>query len=237
VLDLGAIGVALGDATRRWTMRLQIFDVEHGACALLTADNNARLMIDCGNNANTSWWPGTYLRRRGITLIEMLAITNYDEDHASGAPDLFDNINVQWLLRNKSVSPAIIKLLKSEDGMGPGIDRLCDEIEQRFTTAPTSYNPEPVFDGLERRSFCVNYPTFDDENNLSLAVFLKCQGIGVMFPGDLEGPGFIELLRREDFRQAARNERVRRFASRPRKWILRGDATIPEERVLCRDLR
>jgi hypothetical protein len=34
-------------------MKLQIFDVEHGACSLLTADNNARVMIDCGHNATT----------------------------------------------------------------------------------------------------------------------------------------------------------------------------------------
>ena len=27
-------------------MQLQIFDVEHGACSVLTADNNERLMID-----------------------------------------------------------------------------------------------------------------------------------------------------------------------------------------------
>lgn len=42
-------------------MQLQIFDVEHGACALLTADNGTRLMIDCGHNATTGWRPGSYL--------------------------------------------------------------------------------------------------------------------------------------------------------------------------------
>jgi hypothetical protein len=30
------------------------------------------------------------------------------------------------------------------------------------------------------------YPRFDDENNLSMALLLKCHGVGVMFPGDLE---------------------------------------------------
>jgi hypothetical protein len=43
-------------------MELQIFDVEHGACALLTAHNGTRFMIDCGHNSTTGWKPGTYLR-------------------------------------------------------------------------------------------------------------------------------------------------------------------------------
>jgi hypothetical protein len=47
-------------------MHLQIFDVEHGACALLTCDNGARLMIDCGHNSTTGWYPGDYLASLGI---------------------------------------------------------------------------------------------------------------------------------------------------------------------------
>jgi len=47
--------------------------------------NNTRFMIDCGHNATTGWKPGTYLLQQGIRNLEMLAITNYDEDHASGA--------------------------------------------------------------------------------------------------------------------------------------------------------
>src|SRR5437899_6685473 len=113
-------------------MKLQIFDVEHGACTLLTADNVTRLMIDCGHNAMTGWKPGTYLQRQNISMLDMLAITNYDEDHASGATDLFDKIDVRWLLRNKSVAGSTIKMLKSEDGMGPGIQRLVYEIENVF---------------------------------------------------------------------------------------------------------
>src|SRR4051812_45725299 len=105
-------------------MQLQIFDVEHGACSLLTADNGTRLMIDCGHNATTGWKPGTYLRQQNISILEMLAVTNYDEDHVSAATNLFDNVNVQWLLRNASVSASTLKNLKSEDGMGPGIERL-----------------------------------------------------------------------------------------------------------------
>ena len=169
-------------------MKLQIFDVEHGACSLLTADNNARFMIDCGHNATTGWKPGTYLKQQGISF-DMLGITNYDEDHASAAANLFDNIDVSWLYRNRSVSAATIKTLKREQGMGPEIERLVHSIENVFT-GNGSAAQEPVLQGAERQFFYNTYPQFDDENNLSMVVFLKCHGTGVMFPGDLRKRGF-----------------------------------------------
>lgn len=180
-------------------MRLQIFDVEHGACALLTADNGTRLMIDCGHNATTGWKPGSYLRQNGITTLEMLVITNYDEDHASGANDLFDKVSVRWLWRNTSVDGKTLKLLKSDTGMGLGIERLASEIDNTYTGSGI----EPVFEGLNlRKCFYNRYPSFDDENNLSMAVFLQCHERGVMFTGDLERAGFTELLKGPEFRDA-----------------------------------
>jgi beta-lactamase superfamily II metal-dependent hydrolase len=138
----------------------------------------------------------------------MLAVTNYDEDHVSGADDLFDNVDVTWISRNNSVTANIIKSLKSADGMGPGIERLVDEITYTFTGVGSS--PRPVFAGVgERQSFYNSYPAFDDENNLSMAIFLKCHGVGVMFTGDLEKAGFAALLKNnESFKQALRKTNV-----------------------------
>jgi beta-lactamase superfamily II metal-dependent hydrolase len=186
-------------------MQLHIFDVEHGACALLICDNQARLMIDCGHNSSTGWRPGSYLRQQGISSLEMLAITNYDEDHVSGIANLRDNIDVRWLWRNSSVSAADIRNLKSEDGMGPGIERLVYEISHVFTGGN---EPEPVFSGLERQAFWNDPYTFDDENNLSMVVHLRCHDIGIMFPGDLERAGWLELLKRTAFKQALRDTNV-----------------------------
>ncbi|MEY4549516.1 MAG: hypothetical protein RL685_5711 [Pseudomonadota bacterium] len=182
-------------------MLLQIFDVQHGACALLSADNGRHLMIDCGHNASTGWRPGTYLRQLGLGSLEMLAITNYDEDHASGSADLFDNVEVRWLLRNVTVSPDVIQTLKTKDGMGPGIARLVSAM-RGYGPGPGSggssgAGPQP---GIAYQTFCCKYPAFDDENNLSMALYLNCHGVGVLFPGDLERPAFRELLKLDGFR-------------------------------------
>jgi beta-lactamase superfamily II metal-dependent hydrolase len=86
-------------------MHLEIFDVEHVACALLTADDGTRMMIDCGHNGSTDWHPGTYLLNSGISRLDLLAITNYDEDHVSGLPNLREKVEIGKLWRNKSVAP------------------------------------------------------------------------------------------------------------------------------------
>jgi beta-lactamase superfamily II metal-dependent hydrolase len=69
-------------------MFLEIFDVEHGACALITTSNGKRVVIDCGHNATTGWNPTTELIARGIWSLDQLIISNYDEDHVSGFPNL-----------------------------------------------------------------------------------------------------------------------------------------------------
>jgi len=181
-------------------MQLEIFDVEHGACALLTADNGTRLMIDCGHNATTGWKPGTYLINKGIRYLDMLAITNYDEDHASGLPNLIANVDIGWLWRNKSVTPQTITTLKSEYGMGKGIETLVNMASNYCGGGSTA---SPDFTGVERQCFYNNYPSFDDENNLSMVVFLKCNGINFLFPGDIECAGWLKLLQDDpSFRRA-----------------------------------
>jgi hypothetical protein len=40
----------------------------------------------------------------------------------------------------------------------------------------------------------MDYPSFDDENNLSFVIFLKCCGVGVLFPGEVEGAGWRSLM-------------------------------------------
>ena len=105
-------------------MILEVFDVEHGACALVTTGNGKHILIDCGDNTSRGWEPGTALRTRGIVSIERLIVTNYDEDHVSGYRNLLENVVMGGLQRNNRVNAATIRYLKSEDGIGAGIQTL-----------------------------------------------------------------------------------------------------------------
>lgn len=176
---------------------LQIFDVEHGACALLTVASPdgtfRRLLIDCGHNASTRWTPGAHLKSLGVAQIEQLVITNYDEDHVSGYRSLTDHgVGYGWILRNPSVLPQTIRHLKSETGMGPGIDALVRDLGH--CGAPAAGVNPPSFQGVAIEWFYNVYPRFDDENNLSLVVNLRVHGWSFLFPGDMECAGFNHLL-------------------------------------------
>ena len=60
--------------------------------------------------------------------------------------------------------------------------------------------PFSTFGGLKKgKIFYNNYPTFEDENNLSMAMFLNCHGVGVLYTGDLEKAGFEKLLKNPEF--------------------------------------
>ncbi len=187
---------------------LQVFDVEHGACALLTMPSQAgfmRMMIDCGHNASSGFAPGSHLRKLHASKLEQLVITNYDEDHVSGFPNLeASGIEIQWLMRNPSVTAGDIRSLKSEDGMGRGIDALVTALNRPKTAAQIIYPAaEPVFPGVQHAAFWNVYRVsrFDDENNLSLVFFLNVHGVHFMFPGDMECAGFENLLAgNQDFR-------------------------------------
>lgn len=82
---------------------LQVFDVDHGACALLTMptpQGAKRILIDCGHSTDIGgkpWLPGEHLRKQGVSHVDALICTNFDEDHASGAPSLVQNKVSGWL--------------------------------------------------------------------------------------------------------------------------------------------
>lgn len=189
---------------------IQVFNVEHGGCALLTVPASGgsfkRLLIDCGHNATTKWYPGEHLRNMGVTYLEQLVVTNYDEDHVSGYPNLLQQeIYVDWILRNPTVSPQIIRTLKTKDGMGVGIEALVSNLGNFGPPVPGG-GGLPQYPGVQIEWFYNQYPHFDDENNLSLVLHLIVHGFSVLFTGDMERAGFENILRtNERFRAVVGN--------------------------------
>jgi beta-lactamase superfamily II metal-dependent hydrolase len=171
-------------------VKLEIFDVEHGACALLSSDDGKHLMLDCGHNATTGWLPGKHLNGLGVSVLDVLMVTNYDEDHVSGFKDLDTRVHIGVLYRNKSVSPDTIRHLKSDTGIGPGMDHFVKQI----STYQDLTGPAPTLPKVSWKLFRNPYPQFDDENNLSLVVCLNVDGINFVFPGDMECAGWEKLL-------------------------------------------
>ena len=167
---------------------LRVFDVEHGACAIMMSPTGERIaMIDCGHNSSVGWRPSAYIR---YTLqrntLDYLFITNADQDHISDLEGLWTHgVAVTVLIRNPSPVAAILRIIKEMQV------ELTDDIE-RFLQIHDGYNGLVLvpFDagmgGVTCSTFSNFYPAFNDTNNLSLAVFIKYAGFKMLFPGDLE---------------------------------------------------
>jgi len=87
--------------------------------------------------------------------------------------------------------------IKSLQRSDPMLETPLLEMMETYT-APVISPPE--YPNIEFEVFCNNSPDFTDTNNLSLVLFLHFPGLSVVFPGDLEKPGWRTLLQSQIFR-------------------------------------
>lgn len=86
--------------------------------------------------------------------------------------------------------------------MGNGIETLVHSIEGIFTAGvPSVEDYGDTSFTFYRNSHGVPPFGFDDENNLSLVVFVKCGHHKIIFPGDMEKAGWRRLLQGELLRR------------------------------------
>ena len=178
-------------------MQITIFDVEHGACALIASSTGAHALIDCGHNATTGWRPSAWLPAAGVRQLDELVITNYDEDHVSDLVNLQEKVRPVILTRNPTVTGAQLLQLKSQQHAPSDGMKLLSKMSQEYVS-PVSIAPN--WGPIQFQRFWNRYPQdFTDENNLSLVVFVHHPAVSVLFPGDLEKPGWRRLLTNPEF--------------------------------------
>ena len=160
-------------------------------------------MIDSGSSPEFN--PSAAIRSLGRDVLDYLFITNADQDHMSDLKGLEDaGIYVDTLIRNPSYTGDQIWAVKRTSGP------LTDDAQWYVNACSTYTRGPPVvpFDqgmgGITYKSFWNSYGTglgkFTDTNNLSLVVFIKYGSFKMLFPGDIERAGWLELLKRSDFR-------------------------------------
>lgn len=169
-------------------MRFEILNVEHGFCAYAQGSDGGVLLFDCGHSNATR--PSSYLPARGITSIRRFFVTNYDEDHISDLLAVRRNLDLEVLTRNATITSAQIRSLKTPP-ISPAMNELLGMVDS-FTGAVSAAQLEPP--GLQVWMFHNRYPDFTDTNNLSLLTFLDVGTVSFVLAGDLERPGWLELL-------------------------------------------
>jgi beta-lactamase superfamily II metal-dependent hydrolase len=186
-------------------MRIDIFNVGHGQCAVITAPNGRRMMLDCGDRWGDDrfWTPSLHFFRQ---TIDLLALMNLDEDHLRDFKNVMHDCTVPWVLSNPTVGPREFAALK-KDGMGPGAQAVAAWLAQLKNPFP---GPQPDFGDVQIRWY---YPFFvpgaeNNTNDLSLAVIAQFGAFKILFAGDLEVAGWRRLLTIPSFRQDVQNVSV-----------------------------
>lgn len=186
-------------------MRLTIFDVEHGACALVQSPGNGRIaLIDCGTNSTTGWSPAHYIRNTlNRDSVEYLLITNADQDHYANLAALSGSIEIDTFTKNPSLDAEAFEAIKLESGPLSSDARAYQAL-LRSHVHPVTTPFDSGMGQITLRTFYNNYPRFTDTNNLSMVAFIQYAGFKILFPGDLEKEGWLALLSDPDFSRELR---------------------------------
>lgn len=159
-------------------------------------------MLDAGYRADPAWFPSVVYAGQ---TIDLLAFLNLDEDHLDDLPHIWDSARIGALYSNPTVTANALAAMKPE-GMGDGV-AMAHDLLNHFGAGRIG----PVADLGDVRVWAYfNRYTLDfsDTNNLSLAVFVRYAGFTILFAGDLECPGWRELLRNPHFRADLATVRV-----------------------------
>lgn len=176
-------------------MNVDIHDVGHGFCAVVTFSNGSRIMIDAGTRTDPFWAPSTEYFRRPMDLH---VLQNLDEDHVADLPYLLKYGAVKAHFSNPTVDAAALAWMKRESGMGKGVSAAYGLLLARGPVAGMKVNlPRGAWAWAHWNRFGYD---FVDTNNLSVATFVGLGNFTILFGGDLEEAGWRSLLRSSDFR-------------------------------------
>jgi beta-lactamase superfamily II metal-dependent hydrolase len=175
-------------------MRIDIHDVGHGHCSVITCPNGAQIMIDCGYGTDPDWFPSTAYNGRHIAL---LAFSNLDEDHVDDLPYVWEKISIGSLFSNPTISASALAAMKRQGGMGRGVQAV-HSILEKFGAGLIGTLAE--IGEVTSTAYWNRYGAdFNDTNNLSPAIFVRYGSFAILFAGDLETAGWRALLRNPNF--------------------------------------
>jgi beta-lactamase superfamily II metal-dependent hydrolase len=181
-------------------VRFVVFNVGHGFCALLVADNGNVALFDCGHDDENGFRPSVTLPAMGVTAIQHFYLSHYDKDHVSDLPALRATLPINTLHTNTGVTTDQIRAIKWR--VGP-IDLEVESalaMTDRYSQPATVLTAYPnALQGVDIRTFQLPYGVVGDTNNLSMVTFIHHPLVSIVIPGDLEQLGWRILLLDHDF--------------------------------------
>lgn len=174
-------------------MRVDIHDVGHGGCAVVTCPNGARIMLDCGFNSGR-WYPSAAYAGQ---FVDLLVFTNLDKDHVEDFVYLRRNVRLGSIFSNSTVTARALAAMKHKHGMDAGVQEahsLLSQFGPGLIGTIANVGDVEVWGHWNRYGI-----DFMDTNNLSVATFIRWGSFSILFAGDLETAGWRALLRIPSF--------------------------------------
>jgi competence protein ComEC len=197
---VGAGSLVARDWARRHAAatRVTFLDVGQGDAAVVEAAGGAVAVIDGGGAFDDGFDPGErivepFLRARGITRVDLVALSHPHPDHLNGLRRILRRFSVRELWTS------------GDDGRNPEYAHLLELARERGVATPV---PAPSGLGAARLEplgpflgDAIGPPPGLTVNDASLVLRLDFAGRAVLFPGDLEADGEGELAGRRDVGQ------------------------------------
>jgi len=185
--------VADGNET---AMACTFVSVGHGTSALIETSSGRTLLYDAGHLGSPlgAVRPvSEVLWSRGIRHLDAVVISHADSDHFNGLPELAKRFSIGHVYVSpvmfEETQPAVVELRRSLEAQGLQFETISggDRLSLDDNTVAEVLHPP-------RRGVIGS----DNANSIVLAV--TCAGRRVLLPGDLESPGFEDLVAEEPLR-------------------------------------
>jgi len=204
VAGLVAAGLGAGSLfARDWARRhgscarVTFLDVGQGDAAVVEAPGGAVAVIDGGGSFDDGFDPGArivepFLRARGITRLDLVALSHPHPDHLNGLRRIVRRfpVGALWTSGDAGDNPEYLHLLELARAAGIPTPRPADRDLGSMHVVPLG----PFVD--EGGRDVIAPPAGLSVNDASLVVRVAFGGRAVLFPGDLEADGEGELVGR-----------------------------------------
>lgn len=188
------------------TLKLIIFDVEHGFCGYILTPNGYSLMVDCG--ARPDFSPVDYLLSNSSIYfprlfqnkqLTKLIVTHPHGDHIQDIQNLHEKLSPAFLYRTELSSYMKEDLdLVLREKQDSNLKLYREKLDEAYI-----YKPVELPDwGVVKRTYFSLTP---DEarlvdpakviNNTSIVLLLECYGRKILYGGDLETAGWEALIK------------------------------------------
>jgi len=185
-------------------LKVTIWNVEHGTSIYVVTPNGKKVFLDCGSSSEFS--PAlevnsSYEKKK----LDYLVISHPHQDHITDLQNLDEKFRIKVLSKNKKISKDVMK----EDNpnvFDPPNDEIIGkyfELKDRFThdVAWEDDPSNPAWgNGCTFHTFYLDDPSLG-VNNLSVVTFIEFGGEVILYGGDMEEKGWLELLKKDSFKR------------------------------------